>query len=424
LAEYGIGWFSCYLVLMSEHRVARATPSTAKQVDSNCLELTVLMPCLNEAATLGPCIEEARQAIEACGVRGEVLIADNGSSDGSQEIAERAGARVVAVPRRGYGSALAAGIAAARGQYILMGDADQSYDFRHLERFLTCLREGNDLVMGNRFAGGIQRGAMPWKNRMFGNPALSFVGRLFFGSQIGDFHCGLRAFSAEAIRRLDLRTTGMEFASEMVIKAQLHGLRIAEVPTVLRPDGRGRRPHLRPWRDGWRHLRFMLLFSPRWLFLYPGLGLFTLGLVVGARLIAGPWRITDHVTLDVDTLVFAGVAMLVGFQSVSFAVLTKMYAVKHGLRPVERVFQSRVERVTLEAGVIGGLSLAVIGFALSAWALWFWRSRGFGDLQPTQVLRWVIPGGTLLTLGCQLILNSFFFGVLGLDTTSRVEASR
>jgi glycosyltransferase involved in cell wall biosynthesis len=409
---------------MSEDRVSVANPRPANRADDNPLEVTVLMPCLNEVATLAVCIEEARQAIQASGVRGEVLIADNGSTDGSQAAAERAGARVIAVSQRGYGSALAAGIAAARGRYVLMGDADQSYDFRHLDRFLARLREGNDLVMGNRFAGGIQPGAMPWKNRMFGNPALSFIGRLFFGSRIGDFHCGLRAFSAEAIRRLDLRTTGMEFASEMVIKAQLHGLRIAEVPTVLRPDGRGRRPHLRPWRDGWRHLRFMLLFSPRWLFLYPGLALFTVGLAVGARLVAGPWHITEHVTLDVNTLLFSGVAILVGFQSVSFAVLTKMYAVKHGLRPVERIFQSRLERMTLEAGVMGGLLLAAAGFALSAWALWFWRSRGFGDLQPTQVLRWVIPGGTLLTLGCQLILNSFFFGVLGLDTTARAEASR
>lgn len=381
-------------------------------------EVTVLMPCLNEARTLAACIREVQVSAERAGIAAEIVIADNGSTDGSPEIARKLGARVVAVAERGYGSALRAGIAAAQGRYILMGDADQSYDFGHVDRFVAKLREGYDLVMGNRFQGGIEPGAMPWKNRHIGNPLLSFIGGLFFRGNIGDFHCGLRGFSADAIRALDLRTTGMEFASEMVIKAQLHHLRITEIPTVLRRDGRDRPPHLRPWRDGWRHLRFMLLFSPRWLFLYPGAVLLVVGATLGTRLAFGPWHIADGVTLDVHTLLFCGIAVLLGFQSVSFAVLTKAYALKHGLHPPTPGQLGRLGGITLEAGALAGGVLALLGFALSAWSLWFWRRHGFGNLDPTVVLRWVIPGGTLLTLGCQMVLNSFFLGVLGLGVSA------
>lgn len=378
-------------------------------------ELTVVIPCLNEALTIAGCVREARDAMAAADIVGEVLVADNGSTDGSQELAREAGARVEPIAAKGYGNALRGGIAAAAGRYILMGDADGSYDFSHLPRFVERLRAGADLVMGNRFRGGIQPGAMPWKNRYVGNPLLSFIGRLFFQTPIGDFHCGLRAFSADAYRRMDLRTTGMELASEMVIKARLFGLRIEEVPTVLRKDGRDRPPHLRPWRDGWRHLRFMLLFSPRWLFWYPGMALMVAGLVTGAALLRGPVQL-GRVTLDVHTLLFAAVAVLIGFQAASFAVLSKFFAIRAGLRRAEAGFDSWFRHVTLELGlVIGGLLVAA-GFALSIYAVWFWGDRGFGSLQPSQTLRLVIPGALCLVLGCQMILTSFFLGVLRLDT--------
>lgn len=378
-------------------------------------ELTVVIPCLNEALTIAGCVTEAVAALAAAGIAGEVLVADNGSTDGSQAKAVQAGARVVPVAAKGYGQALRGGIAAARGRYILMGDADGSYDFGHLPRFVAPLRDGADLVMGNRFLGGIQPGAMPWKNRVIGNPVLSFLGRLFFRAPIGDFHCGLRAFSADAYRRMDLRTTGMEFASEMVIKSVLFGLRVEEVPTVLRRDGRDRPPHLRPWRDGWRHLRFMLLFSPRWLFWYPGVALMGAGMVVAAALLPGP-LLLGRVTLDVHTLLFATVAVLIGFQAASFALLSKFFASRAGLQRAEAGFEAWFQHLTLEAGLVSGGSLVVIGLALSVGAVWFWGGHGFGRLQPSETLRLVIPGAFCLVLGCQLILTSFFLGVLRLDT--------
>lgn len=380
-------------------------------------ELTVVLPCLNEARTLGDSIAEARAGIEAAGISGEVLVADNGSTDDSREIARRAGARVVPVSARGYGHALRGGIAAAQGRYIVMGDPDGSYDFSHLPRFVERLRAGDDLVMGNRFKGGIQAGAMPWKNRYLGNPLLSCIGRIFFRTGIGDFHCGLRGFSADAYRRMNLRTTGMEFASEMVIKSVLLGLRISEVPTVLRPDGRDRPPHLRPWRDGWRHLRFMLLFSPRWLFLYPGLMLIFLGLVGGSSLLPGPLSI-GHVTLDVHTLLFAAVAVLIGFQAVSFAVLSKFYAVRFGLRPGGGAFDHWLRHLTLESSLAAGAVMAAAGALLWAGAFWIWGERGFGPLQPAQTFRWVIPGALFLALGGQTVLTGFLLSVLRLDVRS------
>ncbi|HEY4248780.1 MAG TPA: glycosyltransferase family 2 protein [Lacunisphaera sp.] len=379
------------------------------------LELTVVMPCLNEALTLAGCINEASKAMRTAGIVGEVVIADNGSTDGSQAIATNAGARVVPVAEKGYGHALRGGIAAARGRFIVMGDADGSYDFSHLPRFVAELRAGNDLVMGNRFLGGVLPGAMPWKNRYLGNPALSFIGRLFFPTRIGDFHCGLRGFSAAAYQRMNLRTTGMEFASELVIKSVVLGLRVTEVPTVLRPDGRNRPPHLRPWRDGWRHLRFMLLFSPRWLFLYPGLLLIAGGLIATFALLPGPVAI-GRIHFDVHTLLFATLAVLIGFQAVSFAALSKFFAIRAGLRPPEEKFDTWIRQTTLESGLTSGALLFVAGLLLWASAVWVWGEHGFGPLQPAQTLRWVIPGALCLALGCQLVLTSFFLGVLRLDT--------
>lgn len=381
------------------------------------IELSVVIPCLNEARTIAQCVREAMDALAANGIVGEVLVADNGSTDGSQDLATAAGARVVPIAIKGYGNALRGGIAAARGRFILMGDADASYNFGHLPRFVERLRAGADLVMGNRFQGGIEPGAMPWKNRHIGNPVLSFIGRLFFRTPIGDFHCGLRAFSAEAYRRMDLRTTGMELASEMVIKSVLFGLRVEEVPTVLRKDGRDRPPHLRPWRDGWRHLRFMLLFSPRWLFLYPGILLMTAGLILGGALLRGPLPL-GRVTLDVHTLLFAAVAVLIGFQAVSFAALSKFFAIRAGLRRPESGFDDWFRHVTLESGLISGSLLVIVGLALAIGAVGIWGDHGFGPLQTGETLRWVIPGALCLVLGCQMILTSFFLGVLRLDTRS------
>lgn len=390
---------------------------TSSQLSTHAVELSIVMPCLNEAETLGGCVEEAVRALREQNIRGEVLVADNGSTDGSQEIATRLGARVVPVAEKGYGRALQGGIAAARGRFILMGDSDGSYDFTHASRFLEKLRAGCDLVMGNRFGGGIQPGAMPWKNRYIGNPLLSGLGRLFFRCPVRDFHCGLRAFSKEAYEQLQLRTGGMEFASEMVIKATLQRLSIAEIPTTLRRDGRNRPPHLRPWRDGWRHLRFMLLFSPRWLFLQPGFALIAIGTVLGALLVRGPLHL-GALTLDVHTLLFAAVAVLIGFQSVAFAVFTKVFAIQSGVLPADPRLQRWLQWANLEKGLACGGGLALAGLALSLYAVGVWGRHDFGNLAPGELLRWVIPGGVLLTLGCQTILVSFFLSILGLPLKS------
>lgn len=380
---------------------------------SEPLDLTILMPCLNEAETIAGCTSEAQRALQEQGIRGEVVIADNGSTDGSQAIATQLGARVVAVTEKGYGRALQGGVAAARGRYILMGDSDGSYDFSHAGRFLAKHREGWEIVMGNRFLGGIQPGAMPWKNRYLGNPVLSGIGRLFFRCPVGDFHCGLRSFSRAAYDRLALRAGGMEFASEMVIKATLFRERMTEIPTTLRPDGRNRPPHLRPWRDGWRHLRFMLLFCPRWLFLQPGLALMAVGGGLGALLTRGPLALGD-VRLDVHTLLFAAMALLIGFQSVAFAVFTKVFAIQSGVLPRDDSFQRWFRWINLEKGLIVGGGLMVAGIALSLHAVGLWGAHRFGNLAPGELLRVVIPGGTLLTLGCQVVLVSFFLSILGL----------
>ena len=369
------------------------------------LELSIIMPCLNEAETLATCIGKARDYLERHKIAGEVLIADNGSSDGSQEIATNSGARVVPIPERGYGSALRGGIAAAKGQYIIMGDADDSYDFTNLSPFLEKLRQGYDLVMGNRFQGGIKPGAMPVLHKYLGNPVLTWLGRLFFGSPCGDFHCGLRGFSKQAIEQLNLRTTGMEFASEMVVKASLYGLKITEVPTTLSPDGRSRPPHLKTWRDGWRHLRFLLMYSPRWLFLYPGLALMFLGLI------ATIWFMTQP---RVHTLLYSATALIIGFQIVSFAIFTKAFAISEGLLPEDRKLRRFLRYINLEVGLIIGVILLVLGMGGSLYALYIWNARLYGALDPAVTMRIVIPSVTALALGVQVVFSSFFLSVLQL----------
>jgi glycosyltransferase involved in cell wall biosynthesis len=377
------------------------------------IELSIVMPCLNESETLTTCIQKARRFLDERGVRGEIVVADNGSTDGSEELARAGGARVVDVPARGYGAALYYGCLAARGRYIIMGDSDDSYDFTSLMPFVEELRRGRDLVMGNRFLGGIKPGAMPWKNRHIGNPVLTAIGRLFFSSNASDFHCGLRGFSSAAFRRLDLRTTGMEFASEMVIKASVLGLVVSEVPTTLSPDGRSRPPHLRPWRDGWRHLRFMLLFSPKWLFLYPGLALLAVGIITGALLVRGPIHVGGSV-LDIHTLVYAAAAVSIGFQSVVFAVFTKVFAIQEGLLPPDRRLTSMFRYVTLETGLVVGGILFAAGLAGTISAFLAWSAVSFGGLSPEQMMRRVIPSVLALVLGAEVILSSFLLSVLGL----------
>jgi glycosyltransferase involved in cell wall biosynthesis len=385
--------------------------STPPQTDE--LELSVVMPCLNEAETLATCIRKAQAALAQGGIVGEVVIADNGSNDGSQAIASQLGARVVEVRAKGYGNALMGGIAAARGRFVVMGDSDDSYDFGHIPRFLEQLREGCELVMGNRFRGGIHPNAMPPSHRYLGNPGLTALGRLFFGSSCGDFYCGLRGFSKAAYERLNLRTTGMEFATEMVVKASLLKMNIAEVPTTLSPDGRSRPPHLRTWRDGWRTLRFFLLYSPRWLFLYPGLALMAVGGLVAVWLLPEPRRV-GNVVFDVHTLLYAAIAVLLGFQSVAFAVFTKVFAISEGLHPPDPVLDRMFRYITLEVGLLSGAVLAVAGLGTSAYALRFWETQHFGPLDMSRTFRLVIPAALSLTLGVQAIFSSFFLSVLGM----------
>ena len=374
-------------------------------------ELTILMPCLDEAETVGRCVAKARGFLERSGIDGEVLVADNGSSDRSAEIARQAGARVVEVAQRGYGRALAAGIASARGRYVVMGDADDSYDFGRLEAFVEKLREGYPLVMGNRFRGGIRPGAMPALHRYLGNPVLSFVGRLFFGARVGDFHCGLRGFDRAAVAALGLRTPGMEFASELVVKAALAGWRIAEVPTTLYPDGRGRPPHLRSWRDGWRHLRFLLLFSPRWLFLYPGIALLALGIGLMAALYVTPLHVLG-LGLDIHSMLYASAAVLLGLQLCLFSLFARVSAQNAGLLPRQPAVERLLRVLSLERGLLAGLGIAGAGFAWSALAFWQWRETGFGPLDPRVVMRDTIPASALMVGGMEIMLASFLLSLL------------
>ena len=376
-------------------------------------EISVVMPCLNEAETLPVCIEKLQRTFRDHGIRGEVIVADNGSSDESVAIAQSKGARVVSVEAKGYGAALMGGIAAARGKYVVMGDADDSYDFTSVPAFLQQLRQGFDLVMGNRFKGGIEPNAMPPLHKYLGNPVLTLIGRLFFNAPCGDFHCGLRGFRKDAYERMGLRTTGMEFATEMIVKATLLHMRISEIPTTLSQDGRSRPPHLRTWRDGWRHLRFMLLYSPRWLFLYPGALLILAGAIVGVWLLAGPRAIGD-VTFDVDSLLYAAMAILLGFQAIAFATFTKVFAISEGLLPEDPRLTWLFRFITLEVGLIVGGLLMALGLVATLYAVRVWGVHHFGALDPAQMLRVVIPAALSLTLGFQVVLSSFFLSVLGL----------
>ena len=374
-------------------------------------ELTILMPCLNEAETLETCIVKAFDYLKRSGVDGEVLIADNGSTDGSQKIAKRLGARVVDVPTKGYGAALGAGIAGAKGQFIIMGDSDDSYDFSSLDPFVEQLRDGADLVMGNRFRGGIAKNAMPPLHRYLGNPVLSTVGRVFYRTPVGDFHCGLRGFSRKAILGLHLNTPGMEFASEMVIRATLFGLDIREVPTTLKPDGRTRPPHLRSWRDGWLHLKLLLTFAPYWLFYYPGLALFGLGLVSFSALMFGPVTI-GSVSFDIATLILASALILTGFQMVCFYALSRIFAVRFNLLPPSDRFDRLKSQLSVDnACIIGGLLLLTAIIATLA-GVFSWGATGFGDLDPSRIVRPAALAVVCASLGAQVITTGFLSSML------------
>jgi glycosyltransferase involved in cell wall biosynthesis len=382
-------------------------------------ELSVLMPCLNEARTLVACIRKAQLFLKQQGVSGEIVIADNGSTDGSVAIAQKMGARVIGVPTRGYGAALAAGIEAANGKYVIMGDSDESYDFSALLPFMEKLREGYDLVMGNRYRGGIAPGAMPPMHRYFGNPLLTAVGRLFFScKESGDFYCGLRGFRKEAIEALELQSRGMEFALEMVIKARMHGLRITEVPTTLSPDGRDRAPHLRRYRDGWRSLRFYLLMSPRWFFGIPGLILLVLGWLASAVLLTGPVRVMS-VTFDYHSLLYSTAAILLGYQSLLLFIFAKLMAVETGLHPPTTKFWFLEQRTTLERFVVAGVALMAVGVALGIIAGRQWELSGFGALKPATTIRLVICSVLFLLLGGQTLLAGFYFGLVNLVAERR-----
>jgi len=389
---------------------------------SEACEFTILMPCLDEAETLTSCISKARAFLARSGCTGEVVIADNGSTDGSQAMAAANGARVVHVAERGYGSALLAAIRAAHGKYVIMGDSDDSYDFGRLDPFVGQLRAGYQLVMGNRYRGGILPRAMPPMHRYLGNPMLTAIGRLFFRSGCGDFYCGLRGFDRQAILSLDLQARGMEFALEMLVKAEVQHLRVTEVPTTLSPDGRGRPPHLRRWRDGWRSLRFFLLFSPRSLFLYPGFGLFVVGSLGTAWLLPQP-RLLGGVGFDVHSLLYASLAIVVGFQSMMFWIFAKVYGMRERIVPPDPWFRSLMSLVTLEAGLIVGALLLLGGLGLAVYTLGTWGAERFGTLSYPETMRFVIPSSTAILLGFQIIYSAFFVSILDIRASRPTEGT-
>jgi hypothetical protein len=397
------------------------TEGYAANGSANTLELTILMPCLNESETISTCVRKALSFLHIHGIDGEVLVADNGSSDGSQALAEAAGARVIHVQERGYGSALLGGIRAACGRYIIMGDADDSYDLTALMPFLHRLRGGADLVMGNRFQGGIAPGAMPRLHRYIGNPVLSFVGRKFFHCSIGDFHCGLRGFRRDSVLRLGLQATGMEFASEIVVKATLCLQRIEEVPTTLRPDGRSRPPHLRSWRDGWRHLRFLLLFSPRWLFFYPGLAMIVIGSLVDLLVLPGPIAI-GSVRLGVDTLAGAAAMVIIGVQAVLFAIFTHVYASNEGFLPYSKTVRRLMRVWTLERGLAGSAALGLVGLAGTIVGFFQWSAVPAGGHYDA-VWRLVLPSVAAMVISFQLLLGTFFLSILAIRRSGHEPGS-
>jgi hypothetical protein len=375
------------------------------------MELTILMPCLNEAETVATCVRKARSFLTRTGIDGEVLVADNGSSDGSPQLARDAGARVVQISKKGYGNALIGGIEEATGRYVIMADADDSYDFSQLDAFVDGLRAGNTMVIGHRFRGGIQPGAMPLLHRYLGNPVLSFAGRLFFSSDIGDFHCGLRGVDRAATLELGLRAPGMEFASEMIVKATLAGWRIAEVPTVLSPDGRSRAPHLRSWRDGWRHLRFLLMMSPRWLMLYPGACLIGVGVAAEIAILHGP-VIIGGVGFDIHTMLYAAGASILGVQLVLFSLLARTVGVLKALLPMSPPLERFLRVFTVERGISLGLLLGLTGLALAIYSVDSWAHTRLAALDPATMMRVAIPSVTLMLAGAEIIFASFLLGFI------------
>jgi len=382
------------------------------QTIAGTADVSVVIPCLNEANSIGICVGKAFETFRAAGLRGEVVVADNGSTDGSVEIAEKLGARVVAVAQRGYGAALRAGIAAARGAFIIMGDADDSYDFSEVPRFVEKWRQGYEVVMGNRFRGEIKPGAMPWHHKYIGNPALSWVLNLFFHAGIGDSHCGMRGFTRAVYDRMDLRSTGMEFASEFVVKAAQLQAKVTEIPITLWPDKRGRPPHLRSFRDGWRHLRFMLLYAPNWLFLLPGAFLVAAGLFLVFWLLPGPRVLTPRVTLDVHTMIFGLMFTLLGVQILSIGAFAKVFSYAERFDHRNRSLRRALTHVTLESGLLLGGGLFVLGLAGCLWVVWGWVASGFGPLhQVRAVLFWSM----WLFIGIQVIFASFFLSMLGIS---------
>jgi len=378
------------------------------------IELSIIMPCLNEAETLGICIRKAKEFIHANNINGEIVIGDNGSTDGSQQIAIKEGARVVIINKKGYGAALMGAIEESKGKYIIMGDSDDSYDFLHLMPFVEKLREGCDLVMGNRFKGKIMYRSMPFINRYLGNPFLSFIGRLFFNVPIGDFHCGLRGFNRRSMLSINLMTSGMEFASEMVVKTAIHNLKIAEVPITLFPDGRSRPPHLRAWHDGWRHLRFLLMYSPKWLFLYPGLFVLFVSSVFFSLLLKSPIPI-GHIILDIHSMLYFTTAIIVSFQIILFYIMSRIYTVNQGLIPEKKNFNNLFRYFTLERGLILGGFLLLVGITLMVFLIMKWKVLSYGPIIDTsQTLRYAFISMLSLVLGVQIIFSSFMLSILGI----------
>ncbi|WP_328803258.1 glycosyltransferase family 2 protein [Ruegeria haliotis] len=392
---------------------------TASPDETDAIELTILMPCLNEAETIEICVRKALEFIDRENIRAEVLIADNGSTDGSIEIAERLGARVVNVEQKGYGAALAGGIESARGTYVIMGDADDSYDFSKLELFVQELRTGNDLVMGNRFRGGISEGAMPFLHRYLGNPVLSFIGRLFFNIRTGDFHCGMRGFRRDAILDLKLHTSGMEFASEMVVRSAMGRLKITEVPTTLKPDGRSRPPHLRTWRDGWRHLKFLLMHNPRWLFVYPGLVFTLLGGITALILMFGPVQIAGSVALGTNTFIASCLITIVGTQLLTFGALARMIATTSGLLPVGEPSKILKSWATTDNIALFAFWLLLFGLLLFGIAFGQWARLGFGDISNPLTTRLTVAGFSLMAISIQSAFAAFLFGIIEIPTRKK-----